>query len=97
MSELVDNLISVDKNREVEIRKVTDASYIVSFFEMTGPTGDKGIRLPDKTIMTEENYNLKKKFYDAQFEPKMLPFGTFKLCNSLEEAQKQAQYFIENL
>ena len=96
MSELVDNLISVDKNREVKIYQM-DALYFVAFFQMRGPNGNQGYSLPDSSIMPEEMYNSAKMAYDLQFESKMLPFGAPKKCDSLEEAQKEAQYFIENL
>jgi hypothetical protein len=96
MYELIENLISVDKNREVKIYQI-DMIYFVAFFQMRGPNGDQGYSLPDINVMPEEMYNSAKMAYDLQFESKMLPFGMPKKCVSLEEAQKEAQYFIENL
>ena len=96
MSEEITHLISADKNREVKIYQL-DTLYFVSFFQMHGPNGNQGYSLPDSSIMPEEMYNSAKRAYDLQFESKMLPFGAPSKCDSLEEAQIEAQKFIENL
>ena len=91
MPELIKHSVSKDGSREIKIIKLSETNFILEFYKMQGPFGNKGFLPPSEDNLL--SYAADKLRYELQFEAKMMTLDG-KMFNNLQEAEKAAETFL---